>query len=99
MRDNKLLPVIIALLCIILVAIIIFGITLFSKDKNGKGNNGGGILGNEGEVVVPVIDLNLSTEEEEQEEVTIEVKATTDDEGGIEYIELPDKTKIGRAHV
>ena len=94
MRDNKLLPVIIALLCIILVAIIIFGITLFSKDKNGKGNNGGGILGNEGEVVVPVIDLNLSTEEEEQEEVTIEVKATTDDEGGIEYIELPDKTKI-----
>ena len=66
MRDNKLLPVIIALLCIILVAIIIFGITLFSKDKNGKGNNGGGILGNEGEVVVPVIDLNLNTEEEEQ---------------------------------
>ncbi len=94
MRDNKLLPVIIALLCIILVAIIIFGITLFSKDKNGKGNNGEGILGNDGEVVVPVIDLNLNTEEEEQEEVTIEVKVTTDDEGGIEYIELPDKTKI-----
>lgn len=93
MRDNKLLPVIIALLCIVLVAIIIFGITLFSKDKGEKGNNGG-ILGGDEEIIVPVIDLSLNNEEEEQDEVTIEIKATTDDEGGIEYIELPDKTKI-----
>lgn len=93
MKDNKFLPVIIAILCIALVAIVIFGITLFSKDKDGKGNKGG-ILGGDDEIITPVIDLSLNTDEEDQEEVTIEVTATTDDEDGIEYIELPDKTKV-----
>ena len=89
-NNNKFLPIIIGALCVVLVLIIVFGISLFSNKENGDNNN----TQIQAELISPVLDLSLSTTDEDQEEVTILVVATTEDEDGIDYIELPDKTQI-----
>lgn len=92
MRDNKFFPLIIVGLCILLVAIIIFGVSLFKKD--GQTDNKKGETGDDTELIAPTIDLSLNTTDEDQDEVTIMVSASTEDEGGIEYVELPDGTQV-----
>lgn len=90
MRENKFPVVIIAVLAMVLVAIIIFAFSLLGGKSKGKGND----KKESGELIAPIIELNLNTTEANQETVTIEVKATTEDEEGIDYIELPDGTPI-----
>jgi uncharacterized protein YpmB len=90
MRDNKSLPIIIILLCIILALIIAFGVSLFSK-KGGESQKNNT---SEEDLIAPTLDLSLDTTEEEQDEVTIYVVATTEDEDGIDYLVFPDNTKI-----
>jgi len=92
MRDNKFFPLIIAGLCILLVAIIIFGVSLFKKD--GQTDNKKGEAGSNAELIAPTIELSLNTTDDDQDEVTIMVSASTDDEEGIEYVELPDGTQV-----
>ena len=95
MGDNKRLPIIIGVLCAVLVVILIVGIILINSGKGGKvtGNNSSGV-GSDDEVILPDLDLSLNTEEEEQTEVIISVFASTEDEEGISYIQLPDRTRI-----
>lgn len=90
MKDNKFLPIIIGALCVILALVIVFGVSLFSNNENGNDNTNQV----EQELISPVLDLSLNTMKENQSEVTIKVVATTDDENGIKYIELPDKTQV-----
>ena len=89
-NNNKFLPLIIGALCVVLALIIVFGVSLFSNKENGDENSNKV----QEELIAPVLDLSLNTTDEEQEEVTILVVATTEDEEGIDYIELPDKTQI-----
>lgn len=92
MKDNKFFPIIVVGLCILLIAIVVFGFSILKKDTSS--NKPGGANANEDDLIAPVIDLSLDTMEEEQSEVKIMVVASTDDEEGIDYIQLPDKTKI-----
>ena len=90
MRENKFPVVIIIVLVMVLVAIILLAVSLFGGKSNGKGNDKKGSE----ELVAPIIELNLNTTEADQESVTIQVKATTEDEDGIEYIVLPDGNSV-----
>jgi hypothetical protein len=90
MKDNKFLPIIIIVLCIILALIIAFGVSLFSKKDGGESGKNSG----DDELIAPTINLSLDTTDEEQDEVIITVVATTEDENGIDYLVFPDKTKI-----
>lgn len=90
MKSGKLSPVIIGVLCVLLLAIILFGISLLSGNNNSQNE----VKGEKVEKIAPVIELSLNTTEEDQEKVVISVSATTEDEGGIEYIVLPDGTQI-----
>lgn len=90
MKESKFPIVIIIVLVMVLVAIILFAVSLFGGKDGGKDSNKKG----KDDLIAPIIELNLNTTEEDQETVTIEVKATTEDEDGIDYIELPDGTPI-----
>ena len=87
---NKLSPIIIVILIAVLIAIGLFVYILV----NSKGN-GINFLGNSEEKVIrPVIQLSLNSTEENQEKVTIDVSATTEDEAGVASITLPDGTVL-----
>ena len=88
MRNNK-MPLVIIFLIIVLIAIVVFAVNLLGGNKGKDDKKGAG-----DELIAPVLELNLDTTEDNQEKVTIEVIATTDDDEGIDYIELPDGTQI-----
>ena len=90
MRESKFPVVLIIVLVMVLVAIIIFAFSFLGGQKKGKSNNN---TGSE-DLIAPVLELNLSTKDADQESVTIEATATTEDKDGIDYIELPDGTPI-----
>lgn len=90
MSNGKISPVIIGVVILVIVAILIFVISLFS----GKNETVNEISGGNLEVLAPVIELSLNTLEDNQEKVIISVSATTEDKQGIDYIQMPDGTKI-----
>lgn len=90
MRENKFPVVIIIVLAMVFVAILLLAVSLFSGKSKGKNNDKKG----DEDLIAPIIELNLNTTEDNQETVTIEVSATTEDKDGIDYIELPDGTPI-----
>lgn len=91
MRNSKLPIVLIGVLALVLIAIIIFAFSFLGGD--GKSGDGKDKTSSEN-LISPIIELNLNTTEPDQEKVTIEVVATTEDKDGIDYIELPDGTQI-----
>lgn len=90
MRESKFPIVIIIVLVLVLIAIILFAVSFLGGD--GKGNDDKKTSSED--LIAPVLELNLSTTEPDQEKVVIEVFASTEDEDGIDYIELPDGTEI-----
>lgn len=90
MRESKFPVVIIIVLIMVLVAIILFAVSFLGGNSNGKDDK----KTDNDELIAPVLELNLNTTEDNQEKVIIEVIATTEDEDGISYIELPDGTQI-----
>ena len=89
MNNRKFPVVIIIVLAMVVIALTLFMISFLGEKSKDKGKDK-----NNGELIVPVIELNLNTTENNQEKVIIEVIATTEDEAGIDYIELPDGTQI-----
>lgn len=93
MKDNKIISILLIVLVVIVVgALVFFGVKTFGKKANGnnKGQSSGD--GDITEAGAPLLDLSLSTEEPDQEEVTIYITATPGDgDEGINYIILPDK--------
>lgn len=83
----KISPVIIVLLIVGIVLVAGLGFKLLIDKQIAK-------RGNQPETnfsdIVPVLDLSINTEEENQESVLITAIATTDDEAGIHSITLPD---------
>ena len=90
MGNNKFSPILIGVICLVLVAIIIFVVNIFSGDEAKQVQSGNEEL----DAIAPVIELSVSTSEENQEKVTITVLANTEDKEGIDYIELPDGTQV-----
>lgn len=86
---EKISPIIIAVIALVLVAIGIFIYSLINS--NGSENQ---IVDNSSqqELVKPILNLSLNTEEENQEKVNIIAKASMEDGSGIEKIILPDGT-------
>lgn len=87
MNQKKFPVVLIIVIAMVVVALMLLMISFFSGTKNEK-NKGNG------EVVVPIIELNLNTTEDNQEKIVIEVIAKIEDDEGIEYIEFPDGNKV-----
>ena len=90
MKKTKLSIVIIIVIILVVAALGLLAVSFYldsNQDKSTKKNSGK-------ELIAPVLELNLNTLEEEQEKVIIKVKAKTEDEAGIKYIELPDGTQI-----
>lgn len=90
MKESKFPIVLIVVLVMVLVAIIIFAVSFLGGKSGNKGNKGEG----DKDLITPILELNLNTNDDDQESVVIEVVATTEDEEGIDYIELPDGTQI-----
>lgn len=94
MGNGKISPLIIVVLMVILAVVAFVAIKIMG------GESAIPTLGDdkEQEDVVdgstPVITLTLNTEEKDQDEVIISVKAVVDDEEGIESIILPDETVV-----
>ncbi|MBR3720428.1 MAG: hypothetical protein IKN09_01650, partial [Clostridia bacterium] len=76
---------------IIFVLLIAVGLGVFYYINNKGGKHGGNEEDNR---IPPEISLNLSSEKKDLERVEIEVKAYTDDEGGITSIILPDGQNV-----
>ena len=91
MGNSKFSPILIGVICLVLVAIVILGVNMLKggDDISTPGSEDGG-----SDAVAPVIELSVNTSEENQEKVIITVLATTEDEEGIDYIELPDGNQI-----
>ena len=83
----KFSPIIIVLLVIVVIGIGIFGVKMLFN-KNNSNANANEIV--EVSEIVPTLDLSLSSDEENQEEVTINATASTEDADGIYSITLPD---------
>lgn len=95
MRDNKIVfTLLIVLIVIIVVALAFFGIKALGK----KGNDNKGQNSQNGEMLeagAPILELSLSATEPDQDEVFITATATPGEgDEGINYILLPDKTRI-----
>lgn len=86
MRDNKFPIVLILVFAMVLVAIILLAISFFNEKSGEKNYNKNDGL----DLIVPILELNLNSTEADQESVTIEVIAKTEDKDGIDYIVLPD---------
>ena len=93
MKDNKIVSILlIVLVVIVLGALVFFGVKTFGKKASGNNKGQGVEDGNMTEAGAPLLDLSLSTEEPDQEEVTIYVTATPGEgDESINYIILPDK--------
>lgn len=83
----KISPIIIGSLVVVIILIATFGISLMVNKDNKEENNP---KITENSDIVPVLELSLSSEEENQESVVIHAKAVTEDESGIYSITLPD---------
>ena len=78
---------------VVFILIAVIGIAAFVVvNSNGASSNGN--LLSQTENIVPVLNLSLDNEEEEQSEVTITAKATTEDSNGIYAITLPDESLV-----
>ncbi|MBR3697421.1 MAG: SUMF1/EgtB/PvdO family nonheme iron enzyme [Clostridia bacterium] len=86
MKSNKFPVILIIILVMVLIAIILFGINFLGGKVQEKDNSKSDNV----ELIVPILELNLNTTEENQESVTIEVNASTEDSEGIDHILLPD---------
>jgi len=82
----KISPIVIIILVVVLVAVAGLGISLVSNKSDNKNQS----ETNEVSEIVPVLDLSLSSNDENQENVIITATATTEDESGIYSITLPD---------
>ena len=82
--SNKVLIIIISM--VIVVALVPIVIVIFAEDPSAKKQ--------ETSLALPQLTISLSTEEPEQEVVTITAKAEIDDEQGIKSITLPDKSEV-----
>ncbi len=87
--NNKVSPVLIVVLAIVVIAIAGFGIAFMMNSHKQNGKNPTQVNSAE---IVPVLDLSIDKEEEGQKEVIITAQATTDDANGIQSITLPDGT-------
>ena len=90
MKNSKFPVVLIIVLLMVLIAIILLAFSYLGG--NGGSKDGKNTVSES--TISPILELNLNTTEPDQEKVIIEVIATTEDENGIDYIELPDGTKI-----
>ena len=89
--SKKIIPsIIIFFIIIVVAALIVLTMLYFNRSFKEKENNN--IFNND--LIIPVLELNLSTQKENQERVVIEVLAKTEDEKGIKYIEIPDGNKV-----
>ena len=89
--NNKISPVMIIVLILIVVAIVIFAVAILG----GSGSNNISLVKEQEEISSkPIVELNLNSEKEDLDSVTINVSATINDEQGIKSIILPDGTEI-----
>lgn len=87
----KISPLALVLLLLVIGAITALGVyTIRNNEKDYKAN----VVANERNGIVPTLDLNASPTEENQDSVTINVVASTVDEGGIHSIILPDGKSV-----
>ena len=89
--NNKISPVMIIVLILIVVAVVILAFSILG----GSGSNNSSSIKEQAEnLSKPIVELNLSSEKEDLDSVTINVSATINDEQGIKSIILPDGTEI-----
>ena len=94
MGNGKISPLVIVVLMIILAGVAFVAVRIMSGQSAIPGINDKNDKEAEKALIIPAISFELSSEEENQEEVLIKVKAQVDHEDGIDHIILPDGTKI-----
>lgn len=87
----KISPILIILLIIVIIIIGFVGVKLVTQTDSLYSNSTDVEVINES---IPSLELSISSDEENQESVTITAVATTDDEAGIHSITLPDGVVI-----
>lgn len=94
-ENNKILFILAGILAAIIVGAIILFSVQAAKNKASKNEDPSSLTGEELEAVTPNIDLSISTEEAEQDEVIIYVVATPGEgDEDIDHIILPDGTEV-----